>query len=224
MRRQHYWMNLINKLKINPGKPVWILNQPEGTDGLFDALPANNKLKLKDKVGQVVFFVESRLELEGIFSKLVEQMEEDAVCWAAYPKKSSGIISDLVRDDGWEIISASGYQVVTSISINEDWTGIRVRKPDPNATYKRAIPMGERVTEGIDYVNRTAVLPVDALKAMKSFKGLEAFFNSMSFTHKREYVEAIVEAKKPETRQRRIDKMIEMVLKLQEQKELKKKR
>jgi uncharacterized protein YdeI (YjbR/CyaY-like superfamily) len=84
--------------------------------------------------------------------------------------------------------------------------------------------MEERVTEGVDYINRTATLPVDALKAMKTFNGLEDFFNGMSFTHKREYVEAIVEAKKPETRQRRIDKMIEMVLKLQEQKELKKKR
>jgi len=58
---------------------------------------------------------------------------------------------------------------------------------------------------------------------MKPHKGLEDFFYSMSFTHKREYVEAIVDAKKPETRQRRIEKMIEMVTALKEKKEAKRK-
>jgi uncharacterized protein YdeI (YjbR/CyaY-like superfamily) len=83
--------------------------------------------------------------------------------------------------------------------------------------------MEERKVPGIDYLNRTVKLPKDAVKAMAEFPELEAFFNSMSFTHKREYVEAIEEAKKPETRQRRIDKMIEMVIELRDKKERKKK-
>ncbi len=43
----------------------------------------------------------------------------------------------------------------------------------------------------------------------------------MSFSHKREYIEAIVDAKKPETRTRRIEKMVEALLKMQQEKELK---
>jgi uncharacterized protein YdeI (YjbR/CyaY-like superfamily) len=46
----------------------------------------------------------------------------------------------------------------------------------------------------------------------------------MSFTHKKEYVEAIVEAKKPETRQRRIEKMVEAVSQLKARKEAKQKK
>jgi uncharacterized protein YdeI (YjbR/CyaY-like superfamily) len=84
--------------------------------------------------------------------------------------------------------------------------------------------MHERKTEGVDYIKRTVTLPEDAVAAMKPYKGLEQFFHAMSFTHKKEYVEAIVDAKKPETRKRRIDKMIEMVLKIKTDKDNKKKR
>ena len=64
-------------------------------------------------------------------------------------------------------------------------------------------------------------LPPDAVKAMKPYKGLEEFFYSMSFSHTREYIEAIVDAKKPETRKRRIEGMISKVLALKEAKEAK---
>ena len=84
--------------------------------------------------------------------------------------------------------------------------------------------MEERKVKGIDYVNRTVVLPDDALKAAKPNKGLVDFFYTMAFTHQREYVESIEDAKKPETRQKRIDKMIEMVLQLKMAKEIKKKK
>ena len=178
----------------------------------------------KQMVSQAVFFVPGKKELDGIFPKVLKRLHEDAVCWAVYPKKSSGVVSDLLRDEGWEIISESGFQFVSSVSVDSNWTGMRIRKPDPKAVYKRAVPMEARTVEGVDYVNRTVTLPGDALSAMKPYDGLTDFFYSMSFSHKREYMEAIAEAKKSETRQRRIDKMVEMVLKLKEEKENKKKK
>jgi len=81
--------------------------------------------------------------------------------------------------------------------------------------------MEERTTEGINYHARTVKLPDDAEKALNVHKGLTSFFYSMSFSHKREYAEAIAEAKKPETRARRIEKMVTMVLALKQKKEQK---
>jgi hypothetical protein len=50
----------------------------------------------------------------------------------------------------------------------------------------------------------------DNLEAILSRrKGLQAAWDRMSFSHRREYVSAITEAKKPETRQRRVAKTIE---------------
>jgi uncharacterized protein YdeI (YjbR/CyaY-like superfamily) len=48
-------------------------------------------------------------------------------------------------------------------------------------------------------------------RAFKSEKEAKAAFEKLSYTHKREYVMWIEEAKKEETRQRRIAKAIEML-------------
>jgi uncharacterized protein YdeI (YjbR/CyaY-like superfamily) len=41
---------------------------------------------------------------------------------------------------------------------------------------------------------------------------MAAFFNSMAFSHKKEHVIAILDAKKEDTRRRRIEKMVELLL------------
>lgn len=45
-------------------------------------------------------------------------------------------------------------------------------------------------------------------------EGLKAFFYNLAFSHKKEYAAAAEEAKKPETRMRRIQQMTEMILAL----------
>lgn len=67
------------------------------------------------------------------------------------------------------------------------------------------------VTVSEDTEARTIELPADALKAMKKHKGVLQAYESMSYTHRREYVTWIEGAKKEETRQRRIEKCITML-------------
>lgn len=55
------------------------------------------------------------------------------------------------------------------------------------------------------------VLPRDARAALTARPGALAAFEALSYTHRREHVEAITEAKKPETRERRIAKMVDAV-------------
>lgn len=110
---------------------------------------------------------------------------------------------------------------MASIAIDNDWSGIRFRHKNATKSLKRLPPIEARNTEGIDYINRIVKLPKDAVAMMQPHKELENFFYSMAFTHKKEYVAAIEDAKKPETRHRRIEKMIEMLLKLKAQKETK---
>ena len=65
-----------------------------------------------------------------------------------------------------------------------------------------------RVTVEADTAPREVVLPPDVAKALKTTKLLDVF-EAMSFTHRKEHINAIEEAKKPETRMRRIEKLIE---------------
>lgn len=57
---------------------------------------------------------------------------------------------------------------------------------------------------------REVVVPSDFAGAMEG-AGVRSVFDGMSYTHRKEHVRAIEEAKKPETRQRRIEKAIEML-------------
>ncbi len=70
-----------------------------------------------------------------------------------------------------------------------------------------------KVTVELDIEPRVIDVPKDLMKELKKHKEAKAFFDKLSYTHKREYVMWINEAKKEETRQNRIVKMIEMLKK-----------
>jgi hypothetical protein len=59
---------------------------------------------------------------------------------------------------------------------------------------------------------RTVEIPA-AFKTLLKSKGLLAEFEKMSFTHRKEYIRWIEEAKKEETRQRRLEKAVALLRK-----------
>lgn len=63
-----------------------------------------------------------------------------------------------------------------------------------------------------DETERTVEIPPDFAAAL-SEAGLTSAFNEMSFSHRREHVQAILDAKKPETRTKRIISAMEMIRK-----------
>lgn len=67
-----------------------------------------------------------------------------------------------------------------------------------------------KVTLTLDEAPRVVKPPTDLVKALKAAKALDAF-SAMSYTHQREHVQAIEDAKKPETRARRIQNCVAMV-------------
>lgn len=71
------------------------------------------------------------------------------------------------------------------------------------------ISIGDTVTATIslDAVARTVDVPPDAAKALTKAK-LRKQFDALAFTHQKEHIRAITEAKKPETRTKRIESML----------------
>lgn len=61
-----------------------------------------------------------------------------------------------------------------------------------------------------DLEERRVEVPDDFIKALKMNK-LDKVFGKMSFTHRKEYVNSILDAKKPETRLRRIEKALDLI-------------
>lgn len=86
---------------------------------------------------------------------------------------------------------------------------IPLRKSNRDAAGVKA---GERVkvTLSLDDQPRTVTPPKDLATALRNAKLLDVFA-ALAFTHQREHVEAIENAKKPETRARRIEACVAMV-------------
>ena len=61
-----------------------------------------------------------------------------------------------------------------------------------------------------DTAPREVDVPADLAKTIKK-AGLTAAWDKLSYTHKKEHVRVVVEAKRPETRIKRIEKAVEML-------------
>lgn len=68
------------------------------------------------------------------------------------------------------------------------------------------------ITLAEDTLPREVAVPADLAAALQAAPAANAFFEQLSFTHRREYVSWITEAKKAETRQRRVAKTVELLL------------
>ncbi len=64
----------------------------------------------------------------------------------------------------------------------------------------------------LDTAPREMKAPDDLAEALRAAPEAAAFFESLSFSHKRSYVDWIVSAKKDETRQRRVTQAVELLL------------
>lgn len=63
-----------------------------------------------------------------------------------------------------------------------------------------------------DHAERTVDIPEDVQQILDAHPAAKILLEKMSFTHRKEYIKWITDAKKPETREKRKEKMIEMVL------------
>ena len=67
------------------------------------------------------------------------------------------------------------------------------------------------VTMERDTEPRVITPPPDFARALKTSKEAQATWDKLSYTHRREHVEHVEEAKRPDTRQRRIEKSIQLL-------------
>ena len=152
----------------------------------------------------VQLFVKTKDELDALAPQAVSALKAGGILWIAYPKKSSGIKSDLTRDHGWAIVKELGYEGVRLVAIDDTWSSLRLKH-----TSERTAPSTFGVDyPGIDRATKTVTIPADLKEALEQGQ-LQERFEKLSFTNRKEHVIAVLEAKRPETRQNRIQKIIE---------------
>jgi hypothetical protein len=118
---------LPNKLCIREGARVALVNAPEGFESALGALPEGAGLVPASRRGLdvVLLFARSREELVRRFETCAGRIRPDGSLWVAWPKKSSGVETDLaegyVRQHGLDV----GLVDVKVCAVDETWSGLR---------------------------------------------------------------------------------------------------
>lgn len=194
---------LVKKLKIQSGQRLLILNAPAEYLDQLDRLPGEIVVSQKPEgiFDLVQLFARSKAELEKLATQAISALRPDGMFWVSYPKKSSKVQSDLTMYDGWEALTKAGYDGIALVSIDDTWSAARFR---PGAKVKRGSNRQSQVEKFIDMKKRAVKLPADFQSALKKGKKAWEFFQTLSFTNRKEYVVWIVEAKQLETRKQRL--------------------
>ncbi|MFI5186274.1 MAG: YdeI/OmpD-associated family protein [Chitinophagales bacterium] len=199
------------KLKIKEGFSLLTINAPAEFKKNIGDLPAGVKISAGAKnCNQVHWFVMNKTQMDKELYKVLKLVKDDVILWIYYPKGTSKIQTDLTRDKGWDsLLKHDELTWISLISFDDTWStfGSRLKT---NADKKREKKPKERpIFDYVDPKTKTVRLPDNLATAFKENKKPEEFFNSLSFTNKKEYIEWIITAKREETRNERVNGTVE---------------
>jgi hypothetical protein len=206
-----------DKLKIKAGYTLLTLNEPSGFQKGLNGLPKGVKVIESGKdYNQVHWFVLNRAQLEKEMSKVMKLVKPEVTVWVYYPKGTSKVQTDLTRDKGWDCLLAEGDKLtwINLISFDDTWSVFGFRAKTEADKKKEEKQKEEReIFKWVNPQTKEVKLPDDLAAALKKNKKAAEFFNTLSFTNKKEYIEWIVTAKREETRKERVDGTIERLIK-----------
>lgn len=201
---------LSQKLKIKEGYTLRTINAPENFVQTLSPLPAGVKISGDAKnYNQVHWFVRNKAQMEKELNNVLKLIKDDVVCWIYYPKGASKIQTDLTRDKGWDALLKHDFQWLSLISFDDTWSAFAMRSKTDADKKKDTQPKEREMFNYIDTQKKIVTLPDDLATVLKKNKKANEFFQTLSFTNKKEYVEWIVTAKREETRNERIKGTIE---------------
>jgi hypothetical protein len=118
---------LARKLGIKDGHRIALLGAPDGLDDAIGPLPAVDVgSRLRGPLDVVVFFARRRSELERRVGALKRALDPAGGLWIAWPKRSSGVETDLTEGGVRELALASGLVDNKVCAIDETWSGLRL--------------------------------------------------------------------------------------------------
>ncbi len=118
---------LPKKLGIKEGHSIIFIGAPPDFDSSLGALPSDLTFKkqLRGPLDVIVFFTDKRSELVARLPKLKAALAIDGGLWLAWPKKASGVATDLSES----VVQAAGLETGLvdnkGIAIDEIWSGLR---------------------------------------------------------------------------------------------------
>jgi hypothetical protein len=117
---------LVKKLGIKAGSNIVLVNAPSNYAAELD-LPAD--VIANSRSGKPLdfaqLFVKNENELRRKFSAYAKRLNASGMLWVSWPKKSSGVSTDLSENVVRDIGLAAGLVDVKICAVNEVWSGLK---------------------------------------------------------------------------------------------------
>jgi len=122
---------LPRKLGVKPGQRIAWLSAPRHFDDLVGDLPGGVTLlrALRPPIDLLVQFTTVRSELARRLPKLRDAIAPDGAAWIAWPRRSSGVATDVTEDVVRDLALAAGLVDVKACAIDETWSGLKLVIP-----------------------------------------------------------------------------------------------
>jgi hypothetical protein len=119
---------LPQKLGIKEGHKVAVIGGPSDFD--LGVLPTGalvqHKLAGKTPLDVFVVFVTRRADLVTKIATCRPRMQQAAGLWIAWPKRASGVVTDITEDTIREVALPTGLVDNKVCAIDETWSGLRL--------------------------------------------------------------------------------------------------
>jgi hypothetical protein len=118
---------LPRKLGIGEGCRLAVVSAPQGFARKLTPLPPDITLRTEARghLDVILFFVTRRAELARRFPAFARRLDPAGGLWIAWPKRTSGVATDLVFDEVQRVGLDCGLVDNKVAAIDETWSGLR---------------------------------------------------------------------------------------------------
>src|SRR4051812_30327867 len=119
---------LVRKLGIRPNEKIVALHPPDHYETLLEDLPEGATITNRVTAGApfVHLFATRRADLEKQLTSLRTKLAEAGILWVSWPKKSSGVATDISEDTIREVALPLGFVDVKVCAVDETWSGLKL--------------------------------------------------------------------------------------------------
>jgi len=122
---------LAKKLGIKPGFIIRLVNVPSYYFDLFDDLPEPVVISENTNPGKnfIHYFTKSLDDYTQNLPDLKQEIVSDGIIWISWPKKSSGVVTDINEDLIRSLALANGLVDIKVCAVDDTWSGLKLVIP-----------------------------------------------------------------------------------------------
>lgn len=119
---------LPQKLGIKSGATVVVINAPTDYRKLLGKVANEARFTTRAGAGAnfIHFFTKRRAELEKQLARLRPKLADSGILWVSWPKKSSGVTTDITEDVIRTVALPLGFVDTKVCAIDDIWSGLKL--------------------------------------------------------------------------------------------------